>query len=347
MTDPAPAHVAHPPPEPSSELVLHERLVSDWGLEPSAIRYEPKGAGSFHWAVHADTAQYFVTVDDLDTKPWIAHARDDAFVGLRRVYSAAADLHHRHGLEFVVPVISTLRGGAVLRLDDRYAMSVYPLVEGVPGTWGDPIETSLARELLRDLVMLHSVPPHAVDLPTRPLALPERADLDLLVARAANSWSAGPYSAEARTALVESTSFDRWIAEFDSLGARLEESRQEPVVTHGEPHPGNIVHAPEGIRLVDWDTVALAPPERDLWMLGMATPRLLAAYEELSGRELSEDALRFFALMWSLSDVAWLVQAFHSPHAATEGARENLGSLVQLLSGRQTTPYGPPRGGAG
>ena len=38
-------------------------------------------------------------------------------------------------------------------------------------------------------------------------------------------------------------------------------------MTHGEPHAGNVMRTDEGRLLVDWDTVALAPPERDLWML--------------------------------------------------------------------------------
>src|SRR4029077_13351490 len=69
------------------------------------------------------------------------------------------------------------------------------------------------------------------------------------------------------------------------------------VITHGEPHPGNIIRvapnadadglaaaddaaagatggagpASGAIMLIDWDTVGLAPPERDLWMAAHQT----------------------------------------------------------------------------
>ena len=39
------------------------------------------------------------------------------------------------------------------------------------------------------------------------------------------------------------------------------------VVTHGEPHAGNVVHAKSGPMLIDWDTARWAPRERDLWSL--------------------------------------------------------------------------------
>jgi thiamine kinase-like enzyme len=39
------------------------------------------------------------------------------------------------------------------------------------------------------------------------------------------------------------------------------------VVTHGEPHPANVIRTPGGLKLIDWDTVQLAPAERDLWMV--------------------------------------------------------------------------------
>jgi spectinomycin phosphotransferase len=44
------------------------------------------------------------------------------------------------------------------------------------------------------------------------------------------------------------------------------------VVTHGEPHPGNILRAAGGLYLIDWDTVGLALPERDLWMVAVTMP---------------------------------------------------------------------------
>jgi aminoglycoside phosphotransferase (APT) family kinase protein len=44
------------------------------------------------------------------------------------------------------------------------------------------------------------------------------------------------------------------------------------VITHGEPHPGNLMVTDRGPVLIGWDTVGLARPERDLWWV-LGDPR--------------------------------------------------------------------------
>jgi aminoglycoside phosphotransferase (APT) family kinase protein len=48
------------------------------------------------------------------------------------------------------------------------------------------------------------------------------------------------------------------------------ERGERGALTHGEPHPGNVIGTDDGWLLVDWDTAAIAQPERDLWF-----PRLI------------------------------------------------------------------------
>ena len=59
----------------------------------------------------------------------------------------------------------------------------------------------------------------------------------------------------------------RWVplARFDGLLDRVQKARGPYVITHGEPHPGNLLRTLTGLRLIDWDMIALARPERDLW----------------------------------------------------------------------------------
>jgi aminoglycoside phosphotransferase (APT) family kinase protein len=48
----------------------------------------------------------------------------------------------------------------------------------------------------------------------------------------------------------------------------VRESSDSWVVTHGEPHRGNVIRDPRGgVYLVDWDTTLIAPRERDLRMV--------------------------------------------------------------------------------
>ncbi len=52
------------------------------------------------------------------------------------------------------------------------------------------------------------------------------------------------------------------------------------VITHGETHSDNFIRSSDGLVLVDWDTVGLAPPERDLWHVATADGDELARYTD-------------------------------------------------------------------
>ena len=75
------------------------------------------------------------------------------------------------------------------------------------------------------------------------------------------SWSggarrgAGPYVSEMgeRVGANRSRLLDM-LAQFDRLAARIRDEA-ELVITHGEPHVANVVHAESGVVLIDWDTV--------------------------------------------------------------------------------------------
>jgi len=70
--------------------------------------------------------------------------------------------------------------------------------------------------------------------------------------------------------------------------------------------------------LVDWDTVALAPPERDLWMLVGENGEEASGYADATGREPDAIAMNFFRLRWDLADIAAFTDLLRSPHGHTE-----------------------------
>ena len=85
-------------------------------------------------------------------------------------------------------------------------------------------------------------------------------------------------------------------------------------MTHGEPHAGNVMRTGAGRVLVDWDTVALAPPERDLWMLVAGGTDAADLYAQATGTQLDAVALDFFRLAWDLADLAEYLNVLRSPH---------------------------------
>ena len=88
--------------------------------------------------------------------------------------------------------------------------------------------------------------------------------------------------------------------------------------------------------LVDWDTVALAPPERDLWMLADGAGSDAAElYAAATGRELDETALDYFRLMWDLKDLAEYLKVLRSPHRRDEDTLRQYHALTRCDAVRE------------
>lgn len=73
------------------------------------------------------------------------------------------------------------------------------------------------------------------------------------------------------------------------------------VITHGEIHPGNEMETSEGWVIVDWDTVLLAPPERDLWRLVQADGSVLREYGDSTGTAPAEWLVEMYGIRWEVA----------------------------------------------
>src|SRR5690242_858203 len=110
-------------------------LAASWRIEAVSARYAPVGGGSYHWVVHDRLGgQWFVTVDDLDTKPWLGNTRAATSKGLRAAMDTAFALRHHAGLGFVVAPVPAQGGGqTVLPMGARYTAAVFAFVDGTSG----------------------------------------------------------------------------------------------------------------------------------------------------------------------------------------------------------------------
>jgi hypothetical protein len=284
------------PPADLTDAVVADALGQGWALSAARIAYLPVGWGSHHWAVVDDGGTpWFATIDDLGGRR--DHRETDvepAYHRLRASVATAVALRDA-GRDFVVAPVPTLGGEPLIRVRD-YGVSVYPFIDGESfewGQWSDPV-----REALLDMVTsVHSAPSEVRRHARRDdFAIPHRGSL------LESFVDAGPYSRPMAVLLdAHRDAIHRVLAHYDGLVALADLDRM--VLTHGEPHPGNAMRTAGGWKLIDWDTVLIAPPERDLWHL---EPLPFAAVPEM---------LELYRIRWLLADIAYDVNRFRRPHS--------------------------------
>ena len=288
-----------------------------------SMRYVPEGGGSYHWTVTGEDGRPgFVTVDDLDRKDWMGDTREAAFEGLRRALATAAALRYEADLEFVLAPVVASDGDLVRRLDDRYAVSVFPFLAGHSYPFGPYDDAWLRGQALDMIAALHrSTPAVRGRAPRHVLGFGGRRDLEAFLGDAGRPWDGGPLSEAARDLLVPRTAgLARLVAGFDRQAVATIQARSDPVITHGEPHPANLMLADGRLFLIDWDTTALAPPERDVSLIA-ADDDGLERYQQAVGRQLDPAVLTLYRLRWYLDDVASAIRLFRNRHRDTPDTR--------------------------
>ncbi|HZC72330.1 MAG TPA: phosphotransferase [Jatrophihabitans sp.] len=315
------------PPAELDPVRLENTLRTGWSLRPAEMEYVPKGAGSYHWRATDEQGRlHFVTVDDLDDKDWIADTRAAAFAGLGQALRTAVTLREAAALDFVVAPIPAADGSPLCRVDDRYAVAVYPFLAGRSGEFGQPNQT----DALEMIVAMHRATPIArtgarISAPF----FEGRDDLAAFLLDPATRWQDGPFAASAHRLLApHARQLGELVEQFDRLVELTAATHADPVITHGEPHSGNLMSVDDRLLLVDWDTAGLAAPERDVCLLTADdTPR----YEHLTGRRIDPAAIRLYQLRWCLDDLACAVRMFRRPHGETADTRKWHDEVPEML----------------
>jgi spectinomycin phosphotransferase len=275
----------------------------DWG--GSTIEYVALGMGTHHWVVTDDTGQRrFVDVDVLENA---AERADRALARRCQAFESTRALRDDAGLHFVVAPIPATNGDVMASLTSNYAMTVFPWIEAQPET-GDR-----TRELGSMLVRLHAATSAVAATAAREtFAIPRRECLDRALHELDVQWDGGPFSEPAREALTQvATEVGALVARYDAQVADAGSPSDRWVVTHGEPHDANLVESADGLVLVDWDTLLIAPPERDLWWVDDA---VATEYTAATGVVLDADLVALYRLWFDLDKIAQYTAQFRGPH---------------------------------
>jgi len=321
-------------PDAISDEMVADALRYGWSYDAAEVTYLPEGFGSHHWVARdAAGAALFVTVDDLAANEFLGRSVAGAFDSLRRAFAVAQALE-QSGPDWVVGPVPD-RGGDLLRwLDPAHSIAVFPYCDHVTTTQSYSDEERV--QVVELLTELHRLTGRAGAVARREtFAVPSRAALEVAMASVSRPWTGGPYAEPARELLDRHVDdVRRRLADYDRLVAAAVRDQSGWTITHGEPKSSNVLRTGSGLRLIDWDTALIAPPERDLWML-VASPNDAAAvrYTAVTGQAVSPDLLRLYALWWDLCEIAIYLAGFRAPHVDSEDSAVSWRSLQHYLGG--------------
>ncbi|WP_369201397.1 phosphotransferase [Streptomyces sp. PU-14G] len=303
------------PPASVTEETLRRTIAASWSLPVRHLGHLPWGFGAHHWRAALDGGRdLFVTLDALAPR----HTR----ASLEAAYAGAASLAAA-GLAAVCAPLPSRSGRYTVELAGG-ALSVTPWLAGRSPTEAEAQAGAHVERVITAVQDLHRAAP--------PPGLPEwapRVSPDFareLRARTADPWHTGPQAEEARAAIAARLGrIADWTERYHRLAASARAQSGTWVPTHGEPHHANQVVTDQGLRLVDWESLALAPPERDFADLLAA-----GAGDRLGARPAMAD---LFALDWCLSEIAEYARWFAAPHTGTEDDLVALEGLHEELAG--------------
>lgn len=234
---------------------LIQCLRDDYGVTARTVEFLPLGAD-------AATAVYRVAADD----------GTPLFLKLRR-----GDFHERvaavpywlsqHGVDHLIAPLPTRRGGLWTRVAD-FTATLYPFVAGRNG-----YAVALLRrhwvELGATLSRLHAAdlpPALALGIPSETYAPTWRDTVKGFQAQAETREFREPVAAECAAFLrARRAEMDDLVQRADRLARALQQLALPTVVCHADIHAGNLLISDTGdLYIVDWDTLILAPKERDL-----------------------------------------------------------------------------------
>jgi hypothetical protein len=294
------------PPETFCDDEIRNALIEHWRLSPHDLGYERVGFGSHHWI----TEEHFISVDVAADAP-----------SLTAALRTSTALRDEAGLEFVIAPIPTVAGSLLAPVTEDWVMHVYPLLTIVDSTQHGPHTDPQVVELI---CAIHGATPVAAQYAeSEDFSIFDRHDLEEALEDLAGPWDTGPYGERARALLAaHAEDVRRLLDVHDRLAAYVPGDGW--VLTHGEPHRGNIFRTIQGWAVVDWDTVLLAPPERDFWDLPADCDAQLR---------------QLYRLRWDLAEIAVYISGFYNPHTGDPNDDQSWAGLLTYIDAKGRWPH--------
>ncbi len=234
-------------------------LRNEYGLNVVQIAFLPLGADS-------NTAVYRA-ITDIGT-PYFVKLRSGVFDDLTIL---APKLLHDQGIKHVINPLSTRSQQLWTSLRD-FKLTVFPFIEGRDGYEVDLLDHHWV-DFGRALKAIHTAeaPPALIARIQRETYSARWREMvrQFLMLVEATTFS-DPVAAELAAFLkVKRDEISELVRRAEALAAVLQTRSQPFILCHADIHAGNIlIDTNDHLYIVDWDTLTLAPKERDLMFVG-------------------------------------------------------------------------------
>jgi spectinomycin phosphotransferase len=245
------------PPDIAEDL-LRECLRDAYDLRAAELRFLPLGADP-HTAVYRAHA--------TGGRPYFVKLRRGPFE--QRAVSIPGWLS-AHGVDTLIPPIAAITGQLWTRLGP-FTVVLYPFVAGK-----DAYETPLTERqwqafgaTIRGIHRAQLPPELAAGLPRERFDDEARQLLSGVLSGRVAATATDAAAQELLALFREQGALTlELVARAERLARELKARPRPLVLCHGDLHAGNLLLAEDRLYLVDWDTLVLAPKERDLMCIG-------------------------------------------------------------------------------
>jgi spectinomycin phosphotransferase len=304
-------------------------LWDGYGLRGTRITFLPIGADP-------GTAVYRVIADD--GAPYFLKLRRSAF---DEVTVAIPRLLADQGIAAIIAPIRTT-GGRLWAELDHFAVILSPYVDGLDG-FGTALSDRQWHSLGEALRAIHSTAvPAALGqrIPHESYDPCWRDAVHAFQAQAEGTPFDEPAAARVAELLrVERARITALVGHAERLAGVVARRSPSRVLCHGDIHAGNILVGADGqLHVVDWDTVALAPRERDLELVGAGVgggwssarerPPFARGYGPV---ELDPDVLGYYRYERIVEDVAVCCQQLLGTTDGGENRAQELELMLRLF----------------
>jgi spectinomycin phosphotransferase len=277
-------------------------LQHNYGLQIGQVDFLPLGNDM-------NTAVYRVVAGDA--RPYFLKLRSGSFDEITVVIP---HLLTEQGMTQIIAPIPTSSGQLWARMD-AFAVMLFPFVAGRNG-FEVEISDRQRIEIGAALKRMHTANlPEAVRqrLPRESYSPYWRDIVRGFQARAEDTAFAEPIAAQLATLLRSKRAIvDDLVLRAELFGADLRARTLELVLCHADIHAGNLLIDSHGaLFIVDWDTLILAPKERDLMFIGAGTDAVwLSArehtlfYQGYGITEIDMNALAYYRYERIVEDIA-------------------------------------------